>query len=267
MHGYIVCFGTGKFLGASDFDDASVQTIYGIWDYGDRVFIPPLGWSDDDDSEFLGEFRDPNETAKLSNQPDAVKLLKQEASEVKVGSGVDEVIVRVLTDEKPAWITKADPDDNQMPNPTDEAANDAGWYLDLDVYTGERVISDVILRDGILIVIGFIPDQGRCNSGGDSVFMELNAFTGGRLAGVNFDIHDDGSVGQDDYVQIIEEDVETIYVPPSGIKLTGNIQPPAIIKLNVTTEKKYLSSSDGGIVEITERAVKTGIAYWMELRE
>jgi type IV pilus assembly protein PilY1 len=266
MHGYIVCFGTGKFLGSSDFDDARLQTIYGIWDYGDRVFIPRLGWSDDDNSEFLGTFRVPKEAALLSNQPPTVKLLEQKAFEVPVGSGENAVIVRVLTDEKPAWITKADSEDDQMPDPSDEFSNDAGWYLDLDVYAGERVISDVILRDGVLIVIGFIPERHRCGSGGDSVFMELNAFTGGQLAGVNFDIHDDGSVGQDDYVPI-EKDGKTIYVPPSGLKLAGNIQPPAIVRLNETTEIKYLSSSDGGIVEITERAAKTGIAYWMEIRE
>jgi type IV pilus assembly protein PilY1 len=266
MHGYLVCFGTGKFLGSSDFDDASLQTIYGIWDYGDRVFIPRLGWSDDDDSEFLGTFRVPKEAAQLSNQPPTVKLLEQKAFEVPVGSGEDAVIVRVLSDEKPAWITKADSEDDQMPDPSDELSNDAGWYLDLDVYAGERVISDVILRDGVLIVIGFIPERHRCGSGGDSVFMELNAFTGGQLAGVNFDIHDDGSVGEDDYVQIKDGD-QTIYVPPSGLKLAGNIQPPAIVRLNETTEIKYLSSSDGGIVEITERAAKIGIAYWMEIRD
>jgi Tfp pilus tip-associated adhesin PilY1 len=263
MHGYIVCFGTGKFLGSSDFNDDRLQTIYGIWDYGDKVFIPPL-WSTDDDLEFLGTFRDPDETAQLSNQPGTVKLLRQEASEVTVGSGEDEVTVRILTAEKPQWITEPDPDDDQLPNPSAEWANDAGWYLDLEVYTGERIISGVIIRDGILIVIGFIPEEGRCGTGGDSVFMELNAFTGGQLAGVNFDIHDDGGVGQDDYVAI-EKDGETIYVPPSGIKLAGNIQPPAIVRLNETIEKKYLSSSTGGIVEISERAAKTGIAYWMEM--
>ena len=264
MHGYIVCFGSGKFLGNSDFNDERLQTIYGIWDYGDRVFIPRLGWSDDDGREFLGTFRVPDEAAQLSNQPETVKLLEQVASEVTVGSGEDEITLRILTDEEPQWITTEDTDDKQMPNPSELAPNNAGWYLDLDVYTGERVISDVILRDGILIVIGFIPEESRCGSGGDSVFMELNAFSGGQLAGINFDIHDDGSVGQDDYVQI-EKDGETIYVPPSGIKLAGNLQPPAIIRLNETTEKKYLSSSGGGIVAISERAAKTGIAYWMEM--
>ncbi len=43
-HGYIVVFGTGKYLGSSDFDDFSTQALYGIWDYGD----------DTDSSEFLG---------------------------------------------------------------------------------------------------------------------------------------------------------------------------------------------------------------------
>jgi type IV pilus assembly protein PilY1 len=268
QHGLIVSFGTGKFLGISDFSVPQIQTIYGIWDYGDRAFQPGPGpgWSEDDDTEYLGAFRDPKAAALLSNQPAKVKLLQQVVSEVKDGSGENEVIVRVLTPDKPEWITEADSDDDQLPDPTDLVPNDVGWYLDLAVYTGERVISDVILRDGILIVIGFIPEQSRCGAGGESVFMELNAFTGGQLAGVQFDIHDDGSVGEDDYVEI-EVDGKMVKVPPSGIKLAGNIQPPAIIKLNEKTEKKYLSSSAGGIVEITERAVKTGIAYWMEIRQ
>jgi hypothetical protein len=58
-----------------------------------------------------------------------------------------------------------------------------------------------------------------------------------------------------------------VKVPPSGLKLTGQIQPPAIIKLDDKREKKYMSSSGGGIVEIIEKTAKTGIAYWMELRE
>jgi type IV pilus assembly protein PilY1 len=266
QHGLIVCFGTGKFLGTDDFSNIQLQTIYGIWDYGDRAFQPGDGWSEDDNKEYLGAFN-PQATAQLSNQPATVKLLKQVASELKVGSGEDEVIVRILTDEEPKWETTPDPDsDKQLPDPTGLVPNDAGWYLDLDVYTGERVVSDVILRDGILIVIGFIPEQTFCGAGGESVFMELNAFTGGQLAGVQFDVHDDGSVGEDDYVEI-EVNGEMIKVPPSGIKLAGNIQPPAIIKLNDKTEKKYLSSSGGGIVEIAERAVKTGIAYWMEIRQ
>ena len=169
--------------------------------------------------------------------------------------------MRVLTDEKPVWVTVAD-QEGQLRDPADHPINHAGWYLDLDVYAGERVISDVHLRDGILIVIGFIPEPSFCGSGGDSVFMELNAFTGGQLAGVQFDIHDDGTVDESD---LVKNDGK--WVPPAGLKLAGNVQPPAIIKLNDKTEKKYLSTSSGGIVEVVEKTAKIGIAYWLELWE
>jgi len=54
-HGFIVCFGTGKYLGESDYNDNSVQSIYGIWDYGDRVYtLKGKKWSDDDNKEYIG---------------------------------------------------------------------------------------------------------------------------------------------------------------------------------------------------------------------
>ena len=268
QHGLIVCFGTGKFLGEDDYPTTQIQTIYGIWDYGDRAFQPGEGWSTPDDpKEYLGKFLSRDENAKqLFNQPDEVKLLKQVATDVEVdmGGGV-KITARVLTDKKPLWFTDADQGD-QLPNPSDGPINHAGWYLDLDVSSGERVISDVHLRDGILIVIGFIPEQSFCGAGGESVFMELNAFTGGQLAGVQFDINDDGSINEKDLVEI-EVNGKKIKVPPSGLKLPGNVQPPAIIKLDEKIEKKYLSTSSGGIVEVIEKTAKTGIAYWMEIRE
>ena len=269
-HGYIVCFGTGKFLGIGDYSDVQKQTIYGIWDYGDTVFQAPDVWSPDDDNEYLGAFVSRDRSVRqLSNTylSDHVKLLQQVATDFTVNTGTEEITVRVLSGKKPFWDTMGDPQDNgQLPDPTSSRDNDAGWYLDLDVYAGERVVSDVILRDGILIVIGFIPGQSRCSSGGDSIFMELNAFTGGSIGAIQFDIHDDGVVGEDDLVEV-EIDGKTVKVPPSGLKLAGHIQPPAIIKLNEKKEKKYLSSSGGGIVEISEKAAKTGVAYWMEIRE
>ena len=270
-HGLMVCFGTGKLLASSDLAHTQIQTLYGIWDYGDTVFQAPDNWSPDDDNEFVGEFESRSAAAdvrKLSNPnlTAKVKLLKQTASDVLVNSGLGDITVRILTENEPFWDTRADPNgDGQLPDPSDSRVNDVGWYLDLDVVAGERVISDVLLRDGILIAISFIPAQGSCGSGGDSVFMEINAFTGGTIGAIQFDLHEDGIVGEDDLVEV-EIDGKRVQLPPSGKKLTGLLQPPAIIKLNETTEKKYLSSSSGGIVEIAEKAAKTGIAYWMEIR-
>ncbi len=266
----MVLFGTGKFLDLADFSNTQIQTLYGIWDYGDTVFRAGDGWSPDTDNEYLGVFESRDEAVRQLSNPylsDKVKLLKQVAADFEVDSGGNKIIVRILTENPPVWDTRPDPDGGgQFPDPSNSSVNDAGWYLDLDVYAGERIVSDIILRDGILIAIGFIPEQSRCGSGGDSVFMELNPFTGGSIGAIQFDIHDDGSVDESDLVEV-EIDGKTVKVPPSGMKLAGNIQPPAIIKLNEKIEKKYFSSSSGGIVEVSEKAVKTGIAYWMELRE
>ncbi len=270
-HGLMVSFGTGKLLASYDLALTQIQTLYGIWDYGDTVFQAGAGWSADDDQEFVGAFLTRSEAAdvrKLSNPllTEKVKLLKQTAYDVEVDSGADKITVRILTEHTPVWDTRSDPDGGgQLPDPSDSNVNDVGWYLDLDVYPGERVVSDVLIRDGILLAIGFIPAQSRCGSGGDSVFMELNAFTGGSLAAIQFDVHDDGKVDEDDLVEI-EIDGKIVKLPPSGKKLPGLIQPPAIIKLNERIENKYFSSSSGGIVEVAEKAAKTGIAYWMEIR-
>ncbi|MGD2096139.1 MAG: PilC/PilY family type IV pilus protein [Desulfobacterales bacterium] len=269
--GLMVCFGTGKMLATSDLVDAQIQTLYGIWDYGDTIFQAPDNWSPDDDDEFVGTFvsRSLNpDVRKLSSAylSEKVKLLKQTATDFDVNSNAGNITVRILTANQPLWETRSDPDGGgQLPDPSASDVNDVGWYLDLDVYAGERIISDLILRDGILIAIGFIPSQADCASGGDSVFMELNAFTGGTIGSIQFDLHEDGIVDEDDLVEV-EINGKLTKLPASGKKLAGLVQSPAIIQLNETIEKKYLSSSAGGIVEIAEKTAKTGIAYWLEIR-
>ena len=201
--GYVVCFGTGKFLGDSDVNDRTINTLYGIWDYGDPVFQFSAGWSEPrDPEEYLGEFltRATGATSKqLDNQHYRVKLLKQEATDYEFDFGGEDVFLRVLTNNQPEWVTQPDEDGgSQLPNPTDTDPNNAGWYFDLTTTQfpdGERVVSDVILRDGKLLVIGFNPEDSRCSRGGNSFFMEVNANTGGGFDSAIFDIGDDGSVG------------------------------------------------------------------------
>ena len=269
--GLMVCFGTGKMLAGNDLVNGQIQTLYGIWDYGDTIFQAPDSWSPDDDKEFVGAFvsrsLDPD-VRNLSNAylSEKVKLLKQTATDFDVNSDAGKMTLRILTEKEPIWKTRNDPDGGgQLPDPADSDVNDAGWYLDLDVNAGERIVSNVILRDGILIAIGFIPSQADCSSGGDSIFMELNAFTGGTIGAIQFDLNEDGIIDEDDRIEV-EIDGKTVKLPPSGKKLAGLVQSPAIIQLNERIEKKYLSSSAGGIIEIAERTAKTGIAYWMEIR-
>lgn len=64
--GYMVIFGTGKYLGLSDISSTSQQTVYGLWDYGD----------DADNAEYLGQFV-PGSLQKLTNHPVGYTLLEQ----------------------------------------------------------------------------------------------------------------------------------------------------------------------------------------------
>jgi type IV pilus assembly protein PilY1 len=264
-HGFIVCFGTGKYLGDSDISDTSVQSIYGIWDYGDTVYdLRTKKWSRDDDKEFIGAFDRPG----LSNQPGKVSLLeqKQGVSIVKIG-GIDRRL-RFLSNTKPTWVTEADPDSAtlEQPNPSSTQDNHVGYYFDLDKDTGERVISDVIIRNKLLLATGFTPNNDRCGPGGNSMFMEINAFTGGSAAASLFDITGDQLIDTRDLVNVTFNG-KTGDLAPSGMEFLGNIQPPAILGLEGkdSYEKKYLSSSTGNIELLHEKGPKLGVAYWMEI--
>ncbi len=276
-HGLMVLFGTGKFLGDSDFTDFRPQTVYGIWDYGDRAFYPGEWgrYSNDDNSEYLGVFD--RSGLGLSNQPSTVSLLEQTSS-IRTVTLVNEnnkpvdILVRIMSGHKPTWKTENDPNangPNDEPNLQDlsnKVGNHAGWFWDLPE-DGERVISDVLLRDGRLIVIAFTPNPDRCSAGGASFLMEINAFNGGSFGGSIFDLDDNRLFDTNDSV-IIGYDKKTnkpIRVFPSGVKMQGNIQPPAILRLNKLIEVKYLSSSTGAVYKLNEKAVRLGMTYWKEL--
>jgi type IV pilus assembly protein PilY1 len=273
--GLIVCFGTGRMLASNDLARTQIQTIYGIWDYGDRGSLGLDFWSDDDDREYLGKFLSRDREARMLSSAylsENVKLLKQTATDFGVTVDGRTETVRILTANKPLWETMADPDNDQLPDPSDSNVNDAGWYLDLDVYAGERIVSDVLLRDGILITVGFIPSEEDCDSGGNSILMELDAFTGGTIGSIQFDLNEDGLVGEDDKVRVLI-DGQITELPPSGHMEPGLVQgPPVILKLidndgDEDTEIKYFSSTSRGITAIAEKPPGLGIAYWLELRD
>jgi type IV pilus assembly protein PilY1 len=259
--GYTVCFGTGKFLGEEDITDNSVQSVYGVWDYGDSNYCPVTkAWTPADRTEHLGAFnRSPSPS--LSNQTQAT-LLRQELKDSLLNLGGRNVWVRTLSATQPDWATAADPQGAaEKPNPT----HHAGYYFDLPA--GERVISDVIIRGGVLMAIGFRLSSNTCGNGGTSMFMEINAFTGGSLAGYLFDINRDSKVDANDLVKVdLNGDGIPEQVPPCGILLPGSIQPPVIQRVSNQLERKYFSSSSGAVEELAEIPPKLGLVFWMDVR-
>jgi type IV pilus assembly protein PilY1 len=288
-NGLMVLFGTGKFLGKTDFYDKRTQTVYGIWDYGDRSIFPGNwgNYSNDDDKEYQGAFIRPYLSKQIDTEGEIdtthsvnVRLKAQSSFNFAVDVNGNTFNLRAFStsdDNDISWRTMADDTaqkgDNGEPNLPDidvpevdsSLVSHAGWYFDLPE-SGERLVSDVLLRDGRLIAIGFTPDPDQCNYGGDSFFMEFDSATGTFAGATIFDINDDGVIDDKDVFEIsIDPAADPMRVAPFGVRLPGNLQSAAILQLNEKIEVKYMSSSDGSIYTVKEPAVKLGFTYWKEL--
>jgi type IV pilus assembly protein PilY1 len=251
--GLMVVFGTGRYLGNYDFTDQSLQTVYGIWDTS----------YNEDSGEYLGAF-ERGSVPELSNQPDSVTLLPQTEIQGSFFADTGHQL-RVLSNNVPNWeLTDSDP--NGIGTHGDPLEH-AGWYFDLPM-VGERVPSNVIIRGGKAIVISFRPEQTPCGTGGESVVMEMNACSGGRLEQAQFDINGDGIVDSNDMIVITDDQGNPISVAPTGMYYPGRLMTPAILRSpNDNHEIKYFSTSVGGIVTMRERSAPIGITYWMEINQ
>jgi type IV pilus assembly protein PilY1 len=272
-HGYMVLFGTGRFLGLSDLDDETVQSLYGIWDYGD----------DGDDDEYLGTFQR-EDSQKLSNQPSTVKLLEQGVIPAPSGPNAPDfwtvtltdgagnpydLLLRLTTNNPITWETVSDIDGVPFSDPLDDLSNTtvnhAGWFFDLPV-AGEKATVDAMIRDGNLIAISYVPDDTPCSTGGFSVVHEMSAQSGARLTVPQFDINGDGVIDNDDMINIeTDPNKAPIWVAPTGVRKAGQLQPPAIlIDGGAGVEIKYFSSSTGDIEQVKEKSAHLGISHWRE---
>ena len=178
--------------------------------------------------------------------------------------------IRVLSDNTIRYCPVADTDAGQDANPgvcsTDPSSSHAGWYFDLPD-AGERVISDVFIRDGRAIVVSFVPQATQCSTGGYSYVHELDACSGARLSSAVFDINADKLINESDMVTIADPDNygEYISVAPTAIRFEGRLQPPAILMAPPTkTEIKYFSTSAGNIVTQREKGEQRGMFYWLQ---
>jgi len=268
-HGYMVLFGTGRYLGDSDRLDTNLQTIYGIWDYGD----------DADDSEYLGSFS--RGTGILSNQPNEVTLLEQTEIDWRAVAGHE---LRTLSNNTANWATSNDADSDQKPNPSasvtgsdgldndgdgsideaDEQIAHAGWYFDLPL-AGERVIKDLIIKDRKAIIISSVPSNSPCSGGGTSIVHEMDACAGKRLNEAQFDINGDGVIDQNDLINIGTE-ASPVWVAPTGKSFMGVLHRPIMLRLqDGKREMKVFSTSAGTTDRVFEKTETMGFSSWREI--
>lgn len=233
--GVMLYFGTGKYFLRSDnnvdiFSDP-VETFYAIWD---------------ECVNYAGV------TPNCSNVPISgkEKLVKQTIDYEKTG-------VRVTSSNEVDYSTKK------------------GWYMDLyygkvakPIFTGERVISQAILRGRRVIFPTTTPELAGCNFGGNSWLMLVDALTGKRLTTSAFGVLSGGEFVADEITYTdTSTGVTTSHSSVSGIKSTvGMIDTPAILETDGATEKLVGSGSSGDTEQYSISRPAGSRQSWVQIR-
>ncbi len=136
-----------------------------------------------------------------------------------------------------------------------------GWYFNLPD-SGERLVTDPVLRGDYLYFNTWIPSTDLCSYGGSGWTMALDYATGGRPADAPFDYNNDGSVDTGD---LLTDDTNTITDAAVSGKKTNTM----------TNSPRFLSDSmyGGGPNKPVPEQVKvkhisglnTGRLSWREL--
>jgi len=284
--GYIVVFGTGKYIEETDPDNQEVQAIYGIWDWADEweEALDGAG-TPDPDSKYLGSL---TSTTGSTNCGDGYPALGEAPRTLSHQTGiylseqtavvdVDTGDFRVLSVNPVNWASIGE--DSGVVKVTDGCH--AGWYFDL-TQTGERVISPVTIRGGKAIIITSIPSNTACSTkAGDSVLMALNACTGSSPTApvldtptetddVTGELVADGQLTDADLVDIDGDGVGD-YAP--GMKINDMIYSPAILSMgDGERDMAYFGkarpgagSGDSPVESVVMTGLRRGMYFWREL--
>jgi type IV pilus assembly protein PilY1 len=183
--GTMVFFATGELLGAPDLSSSQLQSIYGVYD-------PPAPYA----TPLVPPYPRVAPTASSS-------LVQQVLSAANIGANS----VSVVTG-------------NAVSIPTNK-----GWFIDLALNSGERVVNDMQLRSGALIVDSYQPSGSACGGPDSSFLYVINFATGSSFPSPQFDVTGEGSIDQGDTAVVAGN-----HVVPLGERLgTGYYSRPTII--------------------------------------
>ena len=229
--GYLVGFGTGRYLASGDQGDASVQSVYAIVDKGTGATVT------------LADLQQQS-ILETATRGGVLYRLSTHA----VGAPVDDTITGDALISRPAYLS-----------------GKKGWYVNLPT-TGERVIEDAQFRGGRLILVSMIPDTtSACASGGKSWLLEFDALTGNRLDGITFDTNADQDFTALDYVNFPASGTKGNNVTGRFIDAVAS-KPGTITKGKVGY--RVISTGDGKdlSVRVPQSVPTDGRAMWREVR-
>ena len=253
--GYMVYFGTGKYL--ENGDNASTgqntQAFYGIWDK-DTSTVPFASHAGTVfDRDFLLEQTIDYQltAAETGGRPARVTSDNGIVWHYATGNPAGSPITTYL-----GWYLDLE-NANLTPPQTDPAATDAN--------EGERLVTNPILIAGRIIFATFLPPVDVCSGGGDSWIMELDADNGSRLIDSVWDINMDTSVDGGDFVTVGGVDYQV-----SGTASTvGAVASPTVVSLPGGQRQIKLLSGTTGMVETVHEApgdAARGRQSWIRLQ-
>ncbi|MEO8836324.1 MAG: PilC/PilY family type IV pilus protein [Caldimonas sp.] len=235
--GFIIAFGSGRYVATADNNDLTTQRVYAIRDTGTAG------------------------TVALSS------LLQQTI--VGTGTGLDGNDYRFSTHavDPPRDFTSTG--DNAITR-TSYLSDKRGWYLDLPD-SGERVVADARFRGGRAIFTSVVPDvSSPCAYGGSGWVLEFDAMTGNRFDSATFDSNGDNNLTTADY--IASSGVASQAINTSGRRIGAIPAAPGFMSNRSGgvsgLEDKFINTSDGSVVRVRETsgAGREGRVMWHEVR-
>lgn len=226
--GYMVTFGTGRYLDVNDGSAGAVQAVYGLWDKGSTITASQLVTQSVLGTATGGDSRDYRFTTFAVGTPSGARY-----------TGDAELTFDQYVSTK------------------------RGWMLTLPA-SGERVVSQVTVRYGKTILTTMIPSTQPCSNGGDSWVMEFDPVTGNRPDSPAFDTNGDNSVDAADRLTL---QASLAHVSGVRVGSIGTA-PTLIRSRNRQLDDKLLNTSGGSVMRIREQGNtrSSGRAGWEQLQ-
>ena len=236
--GFLVAFGTGRYITSGDNTDLTTQRIYAVRDTGAAGTVP-------------------------------VSLLQQQSLSATTGTGADGNTYRFSTHAVGLPKDYTGTGDNAILQST-YVSDKRGWYLDLPE-SGERVVADARFRGGRAIFTSLVPDvSSPCAYGGSGWVLEFDAMTGNRFDSATFDSNGDNVLTAADYIS--RSGLASQAMNTSGRRIGAIPAAPGFMSNRAGgvsgLEDKFINTSDGSVVRVRETsgAGREGRVMWHEVR-
>ncbi len=124
-------------------------------------------------------------------------------------------------------------------------SNKSGWYIDLSLTAGERVVVNPIVRGSLVFFNTWIPSSSACSSGGTGFLMSVEQLNGGEPVAPAFNVNSVAGVAKTDTVT----SGSTSYTPAGEAYVNGL---PA--QSTFLSNKQYTPGTGSNVIETRDVA-------------